>query len=157
MAARGRTMCAQNGWADTQVRPYGAQRVEIFVGAALCGRPRADEDIGPYGQQRPGIAVGAAFGRPPFPRAPCRRAIETRKRNRNKFLTTSGSGRGKYPSFDLHPRAGWERQASLDDHRREIFRNRRFLNGVLVTLPLYPGPPREPSAAGRAGKGRAAE
>ena len=39
---KGRTyVCAQNGWADTQVRPYGTQRVEIFVGAAPCGRPQS--------------------------------------------------------------------------------------------------------------------
>ena len=79
---------------------------------------------------------------------------ETQQR---QILHTSGSGRGKYSSFDLHPRAGWERQARDRGFRREIFRNRRFLNGALVTLPLYPGPPREPSAAGRVGKGRAAE
>ena len=34
-------MCAQKGWEDTQVRPYGQQRAEIFVGAAPCGRPQS--------------------------------------------------------------------------------------------------------------------
>ena len=42
-------MCAPKTGADTQVRPYGQERTEIFAGTALCGRPRAGEDTGPYG------------------------------------------------------------------------------------------------------------
>ena len=75
-----------------------------------------------------------------------------RKRNRCKLYTTSGSGRGKYPFLSFRPRAGWMRQASIRDCRREIFRNRRFLNGV-----LHLGFPTKPSEAGLLGKGGARE
>ena len=34
-------MCATKTGADTQVRPYGQERTEIFAGAAPCGRPQA--------------------------------------------------------------------------------------------------------------------
>ena len=64
---RGRTLCAQKGWADTQVRPYRQERAGLFVGAAPCGRPRADGDIGPYGWCGPCRArrVVASFAFPP--------------------------------------------------------------------------------------------
>ena len=52
-------MCAQNGWADTQVRPYGQQRAKIFVGSASCSRPRA-HNVRPYGWCEPCRAGGLA-------------------------------------------------------------------------------------------------
>ena len=69
-----------------------------------------------------------------------------------QILDTSGSGRGKAPSLSLHSRAGWERQARTSGFRREIFRNRRFLNGA-----LHLGLPTKPSEAGLLGKGEARE
>ena len=130
------------------------------VGAVPCGRP---PDLPPGGKVAPkGADEGALVcpvlgghagpplqvttdrnfrrGGPMWPPAVPESTREARLLNKEtqqeQILHTSGSGRRKYPFFDLHPRAGWKTQARSRDFRREIFRNRRFLNGALVTLPL---------------------
>ena len=69
---RGAPMCAPKTGADTQVRPYGQERTEIFAGAAPCGRPRADGDIGPY-----------EYHEPKLPDQPCARRVAARHAKRN--------------------------------------------------------------------------
>ena len=75
----------------------------------------------------------------------------------SKFYTGAAAGGGAGRNQHFH-RAPDGKRGQPKGKQREVFRNRRFLNGALPTLPLYyPGPPREPSEAGRVGKGRAAE
>ena len=118
-----------------------------------------DVPIGPRREQVPtyGFTGRKSLWRQPHVAA-CHRRGPPQARALNKgaqqiqISHTSGSGRKSNRPLDFCPRAGWKTQTSIGVHRREIFRNRRFLNGV-----LNQGSQQSPAPVGLLGKGGARE